>query len=146
MSGGEVHDLARRALALAVERKTTEGAHMLSLALGDSDVEQVFTMCCGFAESGRVAMVAMAKEHAPIFANGESWGITELQPGAAEDPAAVFSVRFLVAWANGEKDTARALYDGLLSTGEAAAIVGVGRLFGDIAKLIRTAGEGGQLG
>lgn len=141
MSEREAAQLAHEALALAIDRKQEEAAALLTRLLQDSDMHRVYGLCCGFAEGGRKALLKSAGGRAPIFANGEQWGITELMPGG-HDPAALFSLQFLVAYANGDRATARAHYIALvLSDDEEARVRGVSRLFGDIADLCRTATE-----
>jgi hypothetical protein len=143
MSDREASELALKALALAVGDRSAEAATILHRLLQDGDVQRVYGLCCGFAEGGRKALLKRAGGRAPIFANGESWGIQELRPGQ-DDPAAAFSVRFLVAHANGERDTARAHYVALLKAGdECTRVRAVARLFSDIAALCRDVTEPG---
>ena len=141
MSDDEVTELAHQALALGMDGRTEEAAHILTRLLGDGDVDSVFRLCCGFAEEGRKALVKTAGPHAPIFENGEQWVFGENTPDALDDPATAFSVRFLVAYANGHEDTARAHYNALFLVGDDIRIKGVTRLFGDITALCWTAAQ-----
>lgn len=135
MSGDEVTELAHQALALGMDGRTEEAGHILTRLLDDGDVDSVFSLSCWFAEEGRKALVKTAGSHAPIFENGEQWFFGENTPNALDDPATAFSVRFLVAYANGHEDTARAHYNALLLVGDDNRVKGVRRLFADITAL-----------
>lgn len=135
MSDDEVTQLAHQALALGMDGCTEEAGDILTRLLDDGDVDSVFSLCRQFAEEGRKALVKVAGPNAPIFENGEQWTFGQYAPGDLEDPAAAFSVRFLVAYANGHEDTARAHYNALFLVGDDTRIKGVTRLFADITAL-----------
>lgn len=141
MSDREAHELADRALGLASNGLLTDGVRILTRLVRDGDAERVYGLCCRFAEAGRKALVTMAGHHAPIFENGEQWIDGRFSPEDPNDPLGDFSVRFLVAYGNGQTDTARAHYDALLAAGTDSGIRGVGRLFADIAALCWAATE-----
>lgn len=137
----ELAEVAYQALALRIEGRTAEAAQMLMRFFQVANTETVFDLCCEFAEEGRKALVKTAGAHAPIFENGEQWIINETTPDALDDPVTAFSVRFLVAYANGHEDTARAHYNALLLTAQDIRVKSVTRLFADIAVLCQEAAQ-----
>lgn len=140
MSSREAAELAYQALGAAVDGQPMEASRLLTRVLQDSDVDRVFALCRVFAEGGRRALLKAFGDKAPDLANGDHWGIEQLRAGT-DDPAVLFSLRFLVAHCNGDEDMCRAHYDVMLAAGGDVRLHGVARLFGDVAKLIREATE-----
>lgn len=147
MSDREIAELAIEALYLAVGGDHKGAARNLARLIRNADTDQMFALCLGFAEGAHKALLKAAGDRAPDLAKGEHWGIEQVRIGS-DDPAVLFSLRFIVACCNGDRDMCRTHYDVMLTASEDARLRGVAQLFGDAAKLIReaTAPVGGEDG
>lgn len=99
-----------------------------------SDAWAMYAACTAFARAGVHALRYLwGPEFAP--GSGRMLALQEPYPGAGDDdPAGAWAMRFLTAYANGDKDTATALYFTALEVG--------GEEFPTrVARLLRLAGE-----
>lgn len=101
-----------------------------------TDDHGVYGACCAFAEAGHQILCRIYGDQIPAEAQ---WGIAELEPGTlAADAPKTFAVRFLVAYANGQRDTCLALFN--------AAVNASGEDYVDsVSALLVTVGQLGQL-
>lgn len=108
--------LALDALASAVEKDLERAADALDAIADSGDPFDMYTACCGFAETAKRALTKMFGTPDP--AAGDMWALVDLDPDAPDTaPAQLFSVRFLVAYANDDKDTVPALFRAALDAG-----------------------------
>lgn len=147
MSHSEAGELAHQALVAAVDEQPLEARRLMTRIVEDGDATRVFRLCLVFAEGARRALLGMYGDMAPDLANGDHWAVEQLREGE-DDPALLFSLRFIVAHCNADPDMCRAHYDAMLAAGEAARLRGVERLLRDVASLIRGTSEppGGEDG
>lgn len=81
------------------------------------DPRDVYRACCGFAEVGKRAMMRVIPRPADPT-DGGMWALAEARPGANEDdPYGTFAMRFIVAYANDDRDTCMALFKAAMSVG-----------------------------
>lgn len=147
MSHSEAGELAHQALVAAVDEQPLEARRLITQIVEDGDDDRAFRLCLVFAEGGRRTLLGVYGDMAPDLANGDHWAVEQLRAGE-DDPALLFSLRFIVAHCNGDQDMCRAHYDAMLAAGEAARLRGIERLLGDVASLIRESSEppGGEDG
>lgn len=85
-------------------------------AIGTSgDPGDVYAACCGFAEIAKQGMARIAPRPVDVAA-GDMWALQEARPGInEEDPYGAFAMRFIVAYANDDRDTCMALFKAALN-------------------------------
>lgn len=109
MNPDEVAERIEHMLGAAIAGDGAEASAVLA-SLGTSlDGAGMYGVCCAVAEAGKRWLHTIYGDQAPQPGEG-MWTLTEPQPGALADPAAVFGRRFLVAWANDDRDSAMALF------------------------------------
>ncbi|MGW1157803.1 hypothetical protein ACWD48_06155 [Streptomyces sp. NPDC002519] len=103
----------------------------------DSTGEQMYSVCCAFAEAGRQNLVRLYGHPSPEGL----WALAAPDPagGCSQHPAHAFSLRFLTAYANNDQPTCQALY--LAAAGASPEDFGhsMVALVGDVAHLARVA-------
>ncbi|MFI8360760.1 hypothetical protein ACIGD1_11430 [Streptomyces sp. NPDC085612] len=131
--------LTMNAMASAVAGDADRACDALD-QLGDTgDPFHMYAACCAFAEVGTRAMRLVTGE-TPDLARGDMWALQELKPGGMDvSPAKTFAVRFLVAYANDDRDTVPALYRAALEAGPEAFTESVCELLLNAADLHRLA-------
>ncbi|WP_233646756.1 hypothetical protein [Streptomyces sp. BSE6.1] len=142
MDQSELADLTTTALARAVDGDD-DGAAMTVCEIGirsSPDQFDVYKACCGFAEAGRQALVKLYGGRVPDPARGETWAMLPLGAGEADAPD-TFSMRFLVAFANGDQPTMLALWRAALLADNDQYVASVASLLRDVATLVRKANE-----
>ncbi|MEW2568406.1 hypothetical protein [Streptomyces sp. NPDC047070] len=122
----------QEALAAAMEHDGDKACALLKEIALDSDTDRMFGVCRVIATAGCKATAKMLGDRAPDIAAGDYYAL-ELAPEALDDPARVFSARFIAAIANEEPATAAAYYEVLLAGGPQAFIDGVVQLLADVA-------------
>lgn len=137
----ELSQMAFDALAHAVAGDTDKTAEILTAIGEGSDFHQMYGVCCGFAEAGHHMLKQLYGDHAPKPGTDDMWAIQPLIPGALDDPVKAFSVRFLIAHCNGDRDTTLALYDTAAQAAPEDFVASVCQLLTDIAGISRLAIE-----
>ncbi|MFP3990679.1 hypothetical protein U9R90_25080 [Streptomyces sp. E11-3] len=138
MDHARLYDLTMQAIGHALEGDS-EGATTAMLEIGQNGTwHDVYGSCCAFAEVGKRALIKFYGAKAPSTANGDSWGMTILDPAKA-DPAEVFATRFIVAYANDDKDTAIALFRAALESSDEEYVSSVAQLLATAASLANSA-------
>lgn len=129
--------LTMDAISFAVLRDVDRATQALDEIGASGDPFDMYSACCGFADVARRAMTKVLGAE-PNLAAGDMWAIEELEPGGmGADPAKVFAVRFMVAYANDDKDTAPALFRAALEAGPEQYTESVCALLADAADLHR---------
>lgn len=128
-------------LGHAVEGRGDEAAQALVHIGSSVDANRMYGVCCALAEAGTFAL---KKLFAPAaFAGPSMYGIHQLKHGT--DPAEMWGARFLVAYANGDRQMALALFEAALKASDEEYVVSVSQLVCTVAGVIITAtGEGAQ--
>lgn len=140
MDHDRLYELTMRAIGCALE-SDAEGATDAMLEIGQNGTWQnVYGACCAFAEVGKAALIKFYGDKAPDTDRGDSWGMTILDPAKA-DPAEVFASRFIVAYANDDKDTAFALFRAALDSSAEEYVSSVAQLLATAASLANSALE-----
>lgn len=129
--------LTMDALSFAILADADRATEALNEIGTSGDPFDMYSACCGFAEVAKRAMTKVFRDE-PNLAAGDMWVLEELKPGGLDDdPAKTFAVRFVVAYANDDKDTAPALYRAALEAGPEQFTESVCALLADAADLHR---------
>jgi len=128
-------------IGAAIVRDTEQTADILT-GLGESlGPTGMYGVCCAVAEVGKGCLTMLYGDQAPKTAE-DMWVFEEVEPGAlADDAAGTFAMRFLVAYANGDRTTALALYNATLTGGGDHHVRSVCTLVSNVAGLARLALE-----
>lgn len=139
MNDDERVELIHRALACAVAKDAEGAADALSAVGENSDNWQMYGTCCAIAA---MAVEVMTRHLGMAFDSnaGDMMVIEPLIPDATfRSPAEAFSMRFIVAYANGDKDTTLALYKAAGEAGPQQFTDSVSSLLADTAGIARLA-------
>ncbi|MGW1039858.1 hypothetical protein [Streptomyces sp. NPDC002547] len=129
--------LTMDAIAFAVMKDAERASVALDEIGMSGDHFHMYAACCAFASVARDAMVKVFG-YEPDLTAGDMWALEELEPGGmADDPAKTFAVRFIVAYANDDKETAPALFRAALEAGPDQFTESVCALLGNAADLHR---------
>lgn len=118
MDDNELAEHVMVALAAAIDNDDHGCCGALAAIHATGDPHDMYRACCGFAEAARGAMVRLYGR-SPDLEAGDMWAAVPLAPQVAEeaDPAALFSMRFTIAYANDDKDNTPALFQAALDSG-----------------------------
>ncbi|MFD6375404.1 hypothetical protein [Streptomyces sp. KR2] len=123
-------------LAHAVAGNTEQVGRLLESIGTQSDGDRMYGVCCALAEAGKQALYKVFGEQPPEH----MWALGERSPGAlAADPAKGFAARFLIAYANDDRDTTLALFQAALHTDGDQYVDSVCALLAQVASLCRLA-------
>ena len=137
MERDQLARLTMDALSFAVLQDAERAADALDEIGTSGEPFDMYSAFCGLAEVAKRAMVKVLGDK-PNLAAGDMWMIEELKPGGLDaDPAKTFAVRFLIAYANDDKDMAPALFRTALEAGPDQFSESVCALLGDAADLHR---------
>ncbi|MFD5798647.1 hypothetical protein ACFWIO_34975 [Streptomyces diastatochromogenes] len=115
------------------------GAATALIEIGENgDPFDVFGACCAFAEVGKAALTKIYGDKAPDLSRGDMWAMQMLKPGST-DPADTFAVRFIVAYANDDKEQAPALFRAALESSGDEYVSSVSALLATAVSLAHTA-------
>lgn len=130
------------ALAHGVAGDAHRATDLLTTVGSQCDTSQMYGVCCGIAEVGAMMLRKLYGDRAPKSADDGMWVLQELRPGAGTtDPPKMFSVRFLIAWANGDSDTTMALFNAAVKASDEQYIDSIAALFADVVGVTRLALE-----
>lgn len=128
--------LVWEALEHAVSGNGAAAAEALCRIGTSADGHGVYGACCAFAEAGKLTLHQLYGGQIPAEAH---WGIAELQSGAlAASPPRTFALRFLTAYANGQRDTCLALFNAAINASDDEYV-------DSVSALLATVGQLGQL-
>jgi hypothetical protein len=131
--------LTMDAMAFTVLKDADRAIEALDQISESGDPFDMYVACCGFAEVAKRAMQTVLGE-TPDLSAGDMWILQEIEPGAMDaDPVKTFSMRFMIAYANDDKDTTPALYRAALEAGPDQFAESVCQLLIDAADLHRLA-------
>lgn len=140
LSTEDASQLLYEALAHGVAGDHDGAINKLNTVCEDADSPRMYGVCCGLAEAGAHMLRRIYGDNAPKTPDDGMWFMQQLQPGATDsDPAKTFSMRFLIAWANGDRDTADALFTAATHASNEQYIDSVCALFADVIGLARLA-------
>ncbi|MGW2951594.1 hypothetical protein [Streptomyces eurythermus] len=139
MTSREAAEMVEEALTAAVVGDADRAAGLIARLGVDSDAHRMFGVCCAIAEAGHRALRLCFGEAAPDPSQGDMWMIEQLEAGALDNPVQAFASRFLVAYSNGDRETARAHWETALAAGPEVFVGGVCQLLVDVAGLTRAA-------
>lgn len=132
--------LVYEALAHGVAGDTEGAFDKLNAVCTQADWPRMYGVCCGLAEAGAHMLRKIYGDQAPKTAADGMFIFQELQPGAlADDPSKTFSMRFLTAWANGDRDTTHALFTAATKASDEEYVDSVCALFADVVGICRLA-------
>lgn len=132
--------LIYEALAHAVAGDTEGAFDRLNSVCEQADRPRMYGVCCGLAEAGAHMLRKLYGDRAPKTPEDGMFVLHELQPGAVDkDPAKAFSIRFLTAWANGDRDTTDALFTAATRASDEQYVDSVCALFADVVGICRLA-------
>lgn len=128
------------ALAYGVAGDAEHAAGLLIDVCSQSDANRVYGVCCGLAESGALMLRKIYGDQAPTSPDDGMWVMQELpsSEGAVDAPHR-FSVRFLIAWANGDHETTLALYNAAVHASDDEYTESVCALFTNVVGIMRLA-------
>lgn len=136
MDSKAVSELVLDALAFAVAGDSERAADALDSLGTASTNNQMYGVCCAIAEAGRHMLQRVLGKQPP----GSMFALEELEPGTAErDPHRAFALRFLTAYANGDRDMTLALFDAALEAGGDDYVESVCALLAEVAGITRLA-------
>ncbi|MFE2712296.1 hypothetical protein ACFXKI_09965 [Streptomyces mirabilis] len=131
-------DLTMTAIDRAMAGDSAAAATAL-VEIGQSgDPFDVFGACCAFAHVGKAALTKIYGDKAPDPSHGDMWAMQMLD-ATRSDPAEVFACRFIVAYANDDKDLAPALFRASLEASDEEHVSSVSQLLATAVSLSRTA-------
>ncbi|WP_393075132.1 hypothetical protein [Streptomyces sp. LN704] len=140
ISTEDASQLIFEALACGVAGERDTAIDKLNSVCEDADGPRMYGVCCALAEAGAHMLRRVYGDAAPTTPEDGMWVVQELQPGAMEDdPAKAFSMRFLIAWANGDRDTTDALFTAATRASNEQYIDSVCALFVDVIGITRLA-------
>lgn len=142
MDTNTASQLVFEALAHGVAGDTEGAFDKLNSVCEQADQPRMYGVCCGLAEAGAHMLRKIYGDQAPKTPEDGMWILQELEPGAADkDPAKAFSIRFLTAWANGDRDTTDALFTAATHASDEQYVDSVCALFADVVGITRLALE-----
>ncbi|WP_073947594.1 hypothetical protein [Streptomyces kebangsaanensis] len=137
-------DTARRAelvmnvLNRAIAGDADEGARLLVEVAANSTGQQMFNVCCGFANVAEQVLVQLFGQPT----QEGLWALAAPDPaGGPTHPAHTFALRFVTAWLNGDLPTCQALYIAAIRASGKDYARSVCALVGLTAHLARAAAE-----
>lgn len=138
MDRDRLAQLTMDAVASAVEGNAERASDAMTAIGTSGDPFDMYAACCAFADVAKRAMVK-ATGTEPNLAAGDMWAIVDLTPDQDHDPAETFAVRFLIAYANDDRETPPALYRAALEAGPDHFIASTCALLSNAAGLHRMA-------
>lgn len=142
MPAEEAAQLVYDALAAAVDQDARRTLELVTQLGEDSDSVRMLGVCYSVAEAGHTALKKLFGDEAPNPVHGDMWVLKQLVPHALDDdPVKGFAARFLLAYCNGDRETACALYGAALTAGPETFVDGVCWLLADVGGLCRSATE-----
>jgi hypothetical protein len=123
-----------RLLCAAMDRDADEVTRLLDEIVGRYNASGMYGVCCALAETVRQFAFPTVQRGDGSLA-GDMLAIERL-PGAPDDPHALWAVRFVASYVNGDGDTSTALFFGSLAD-EDAHCGGVLALIGMAADIAR---------
>jgi len=140
MSTEDASQLIFEALAHGVAGESDTAIDKLNSVCEGADGPRMYGVCCALAEAGAHMLRRIYGDKAPKTPDEGMFVLQELQPGATDnDPAKAFSMRFLIACANGDRDTTNALFTAATRASNEEYIGSVCALFADVIGITRLA-------
>jgi hypothetical protein len=140
ISTEDASKLIYEALAHGVAGDGDTAIDKLNTVCEDADGPRMYGVCCALAEAGAHMLRRVYGDKAPKTPDDGMWIMQELRPGDTDnDPAKTFSMRFLIAWANGDQDTTDALFTAATHASNEQYIDSVCALFADVIGITRLA-------
>ena len=142
MNTEETSQAIFEALAHGVAQDTEAAFSKLNAACETADGPRMYGICCALAETGAHMLRSIYGDQAPKSPEDGMFVLHELRPGTTrDDPEAMFAMRFLTAWANGDTDTTDALFTAATRASSEQYIGSVCALFADVVGIARLALE-----
>ncbi|MEU5498464.1 hypothetical protein [Streptomyces griseofuscus] len=125
------------ALAAAMNGDADTAAEHIEAVATDGDINRVYGICCALGHAAHRSLQVLFGDQAPHPERGDMWVLRQLEPelrpdrarSGEDNPAQVFSLRFITAYANGDTATDEALF-------EAAAYIGGEHLVRCVVQLV----------
>ncbi|ONK09495.1 hypothetical protein [Streptomyces sp. MP131-18] len=117
-------------LAAAVADDTARAADLLQQIGESSTPDRMYGVCCALAAAGTNSLRSLYGEHAPDLSRGDMWAMQTLPNAGRDSQSSTWASRFLIAYANGDKDTPLALFNASVNDGD--------RHVDDVASLLIT--------
>ena len=137
MDRDRLAQLTMDAMSFAVLADADRATEALDEIGASGDPFDMYSACCGFAAVAKRAMTKVLGDE-PDLTAGDMWVIEELKPGGMDaNPAKTFAIRFMIAYANDDKDTVPALFRTALEAGPEQFTESVCALLADAADLHR---------
>jgi hypothetical protein len=124
-----------RLLCAAMDRDPDEVCRLLDEISERYDAAGMFGVCCALAQSVLTLAFPEFKRGDGTLDDGAMLAVQHL-PGASDDPHALWAVRFIAAYANGDMDTTDALFFGSMPDADAhtGGVIALIALAADIAR------------
>ncbi|MGW5130386.1 hypothetical protein [Streptomyces sp. NPDC004135] len=140
MDHDQLYALTMKAIGCALQQDA-EGATDAMVEIGQNGTwRDVYGSCCAYAEIGKAALIKFYGDKAPDPSRGDMWAM-QMLPGKTADPHEQFAIRFIVAYANNDRDGAFALFQAALESGDDAYVSSVAQLLATAASLANSALE-----
>ena len=140
MDTNTASQLIFEAIAHGVSGDRDGAIDRLNSVCENADGPRMYGVCCALAEAGAHMLRRIYGDQAPQAPADGMFILQELKPGATDDdPAEAFSMRFLAAWANGDRDTTDALFSAAAKASNEQYIDSVCALFANVIGITRLA-------
>lgn len=134
--------MAYAALGAAIAGDIATASDLVADLTSDSDPTRLYGVHSGIADAAAHLLAKVYGDRAPDLHAGGRWSVQQLGLSSIADPLHVaYSVRFTVAYANGDKAACLALYQGAAELGGEHLARCTAQLITDVAGLGRTALE-----
>ncbi|MFF8447905.1 hypothetical protein ACF06Q_09410 [Streptomyces leeuwenhoekii] len=141
MDQARLYELTMRAIGCALAQDA-EGATDAMVEIGQNGTwHDVYGSCCAYAEVGKAALVKFYGDQAPDLSRGDMWALEQLPGKTPTDPYETFAIRFIVAYANDDRDGAFALFRAALASSDEDYVASVAALLTTAASLANSALE-----
>ncbi|MFJ9029771.1 hypothetical protein ACIRQP_14805 [Streptomyces sp. NPDC102274] len=138
MDHDQLYPLVMTTIGHALDGNSTAAASSL-MEIGQAvDENAMYGVCCAFAEVGKAALKKSYGDQAPDLNRGDMWAMATLKPEEAR-PADVFATRFIVAYANDDRDATLALFQSALDASDDEYVSSTAALLATAAGLARLA-------
>ncbi|MEV6738620.1 hypothetical protein AB0N14_17495 [Streptomyces sp. NPDC051104] len=131
------------ALAAAMDGDADTAADHIQAVATDGDINRIYGICCALGHAATRSLQVTFGDQAPQPSRGDMWVLQQLEPELRPDraqsgedsPAQLFSLRFIVAYANGDTAADEALFEAAAQIGDEHLVRCVVQLVADTAGL-----------
>lgn len=140
MDHDRLYELTMKAIGCALEGDSEGASSAMCEIRQNGTWRNVYGSCCAYAEVGKAALIKFYGDQAPNRGRGDMW-VLQMLPSAGPDPYEQFAIRFIVAYANDDKDGAFALFRSAAESSADDYVSSVAQLLATAASLAHGALE-----